>query len=49
MELGKDMDSSVVDDIIKNQKPNQCASLVYTVSRTMFSVYILQRISGILI
>jgi long-chain-fatty-acid--CoA ligase ACSBG len=34
MELGKDMDSSVVDDIIKNQKPNQCASLVYTSGTT---------------
>jgi long-chain-fatty-acid--CoA ligase ACSBG len=34
MELGKDMDSSVVDDIVKTQKPNQCASLVYTSGTT---------------
>ena len=32
MELGRDMESSVVEDIVKKQKPNQCASLVYTVS-----------------
>ena len=31
MDLGKDTETSVIDDIIENQKPNQCATLVYTV------------------
>jgi hypothetical protein len=31
MELGKDTETSVVEDIMQKQKPNQCASLVYTV------------------
>ena len=32
MELGKDMEDSVIEDKIKTQKPEQCAVLVYTVS-----------------
>ena len=32
MELGKDMEDSVIEDKIKAQKPEQCALLIYTVS-----------------
>ena len=32
MELGKDMEDSVIEDKIKAQKPEQCAVLIYTVS-----------------
>ena len=32
LELGKDMDDSVVEEKIKAQKPGQCALLIYTVS-----------------
>ena len=31
MELGKDIENSVIEDKISAQKPNQCALLVYTV------------------
>lgn len=31
MELGKDLEDSVIEDKIKAQKPEQCAVLVYTV------------------
>ena len=31
MELGKDIEDSVIEDKISAQKPNQCALLVYTV------------------
>ena len=31
MELGKDIETSVVEYVMKMQKPNQCACLVYTV------------------
>ena len=31
MELGKDLDDSVIEDKIKAQKPEQCAVLIYTV------------------
>ena len=31
MELGKDIEDSVIEDKISAQKPNQCAVLVYTV------------------
>ena len=34
MELGKDVETSVIEFIMQNQKPNQCASLVYTVRDT---------------
>ena len=32
MELGKDVDDSVIEEMIKAQRPEQCALLVYTVS-----------------
>ena len=32
MELGKDMESSEIEQRIAEQKPEQCALLVYTVS-----------------
>ena len=32
MELGKDVDDSVIEEKIKSQRPEQCALLVYTVS-----------------
>ncbi len=34
MDLGKSMDNSEIDGIIKEQKPEDCALLVYTVSPT---------------
>ncbi|XP_065884225.1 long-chain-fatty-acid--CoA ligase ACSBG2-like [Dysidea avara] len=34
LEVGKDMDDSVIDDIINKQEPNQCAMLVYTSGTT---------------
>ena len=33
LELGKDMDNSEVEKIVKNQKPEESAALVYTVSQ----------------
>ena len=33
MELGKDMEDSVIEDKIKAQKAEQCALLIYTVSK----------------
>ena len=38
MELGKDMEDSVVEDKIKAQKPEQCALLIYTVSAEEFRI-----------
>ena len=32
MELGKDIDDSVIEEKIKAEKPEQCALLIYTVS-----------------
>ena len=32
LELGKDIEDSVIEDKIKAQKPEQCALLIYTVS-----------------
>ena len=32
MELGKDMENSVIEEKIKAEKPEQCALLIYTVS-----------------
>lgn len=32
MELGSEMDNSEIEDIIKEQKPEDCALLIYTVS-----------------
>ena len=32
MDLGKNIETSVVDEIIDAQKPEQCALLIYTVS-----------------
>ena len=40
MELGKDVDTSVVEYIMQMQKPNQCASIVYTVRYTYYCVCI---------
>ncbi|XP_065884226.1 long-chain-fatty-acid--CoA ligase ACSBG2-like [Dysidea avara] len=34
LEVGKDMEDSVIDDIISKQEPNQCAMLVYTSGTT---------------
>ena len=34
MGLGKHIETSVVESVMEAQKPNQCASLVYTVSST---------------
>ena len=34
MELGKDIEDSVIEDKISAQKPNQCATLIYTVRAT---------------
>ena len=31
LELGKDMDDSVIEEKIKTQKPEQCAVMIYTV------------------
>ena len=36
MELGKDMEDSVIEDKIKAQRPEQCALLIYTVSDNEF-------------
>ena len=33
MELGKDMEDSVIEDKIKAEKPEQCALLIYTVGK----------------
>ena len=32
LELGKDVDDSVIEEKMKAQRPEQCAVLVYTVS-----------------
>jgi hypothetical protein len=40
MELGKDVDTSVVEYIMQMQKPNQCASIVYTVRYTCIIAYV---------
>ncbi len=32
MKLGDDMEDSVVEEIVKAQRPEQCALLIYTVS-----------------
>ena len=32
MELGKDIEDSVIEKKIEDQKPEQCALLIYTVS-----------------
>ncbi|XP_065885420.1 uncharacterized protein [Dysidea avara] len=34
LELGKDMEDSVIDEIINNQRPNQCAIVLYTSGTT---------------
>ena len=34
LDLGKDKETSEIEEAMKNQKPNQCATLVYTVSHT---------------
>ena len=36
MELGKDIEDSVIEEKIKAQKPEQCALLIYTVSTEEF-------------
>ena len=35
LELGADMETSQVEDRMKSQTPDQCASLVYTVRRNL--------------
>ena len=35
LELGADMETSQVEDRMKSQTPNQCASLVYTVRHNL--------------
>ena len=39
MELGKDVDDSVIEEKIKSQRPEQCAIVVYTVSLGSISIY----------
>ena len=34
LELGKDIENSVIEDILKSQKPEECAVMVYTVRWT---------------
>ena len=36
MELGKDIEDSVIEEKVKAQKPGQCALLIYTVSTEEF-------------
>lgn len=40
MELGRDIETSVIEDIMQKQKPSQCATLVYTVMFCSLVVYI---------
>lgn len=37
MELGKELDTSVVENKIAGQQPHQCALLIYTVSPIIMS------------
>ena len=36
MELGKDMESSEIEQRIAEQKPEQCAIITYTVSKLVY-------------
>ena len=38
LELGQDMDDSVIEEKIKAQKPEHCAVLIYTVSAEKFCI-----------
>lgn len=38
LDLGKDKETSEIEEAMKNQKPNQCATLVYTVSHTWLCI-----------
>ena len=40
MELGKDIEDSVIEDKIKAKKPEQCAVLIYTVCGLEFIILI---------
>lgn len=37
--MGKDKETSEIEEAMKNQKPNQCATLVYTVSHIWLWCY----------
>ncbi len=41
MELGKDIETSVIEDKVAAMKPNQCATLVYTVSNLYQMLFLL--------
>lgn len=41
LELGKDIEDSVIEEKIKAQKPEQCAVLIYTVSVEKFKIVLL--------
>ena len=41
LELGKDIEDSVIEEKIKAQKPEQCAVLIYTVSAEKFKIVLL--------
>ena len=38
MELGKDVDDSVIEEKIKAQRPEQCALVVYTVRINLIAI-----------
>lgn len=40
MELGRDIETSVIEDIMQKQKPNQCATLVYTVIHRFLTFFV---------
>lgn len=39
MELGQDLDMSIVENKIASQQPHQCALLIYTVSPMCQTIY----------
>ncbi len=45
MELGKDIETSVIEDKIAAMKPNQCATLVYTVRKFISWLCLFVRVS----
>lgn len=40
MELGKDIDTEVVENKIANQQPHQCALLIYTVNAAIIQIFV---------
>ena len=38
MDLGKDIEDSVIEEKMAAQKPNQCATLVYTVRNSLLQL-----------